>query len=83
MPIRIRDGFMRLEIESKRDRDYEWVVHHVERPTEVGFEEQPYRNVTSEAALADRTWFYDAAMKNLLVRVRVKAGDDNIVNLSW
>jgi len=75
--------FMRLEIESKRDRDYEWVVHHVERPTEVGFEEQPYRNVTSEAALADRTWFYDAAMKNLLVRVRVKAGDDNIVNLSW
>jgi alpha-glucosidase (family GH31 glycosyl hydrolase) len=27
---------MRLEIESKAARDYEWVVHHVGRPTEAG-----------------------------------------------
>lgn len=74
---------VRLEIDSKKDRDYEWVVHHVERPSIVGFGEQPYRSVTAEAALTDRTWFYDVPAKNLIVRVRVKAGEDNIVNLSW
>jgi hypothetical protein len=74
---------MRLEIESRKDRDYQWVVHHVERPADVGFEERKYRAVESVAALADRTWFYDAAGKNLIVRVRVKAGEDNIINLAW
>src|SRR5437016_1799982 len=28
---------MRLQIESKKAREYEWVVHHVERPAKVGF----------------------------------------------
>ena len=28
--------FMRLEIESKKDRDYQWVVHHVARAGERG-----------------------------------------------
>ena len=74
---------MRLEIESRKDRDYQWVVHHVERPADVGFEERKYRAVESVAALADRTWFYDAAGKNLIVRVRVKEGEDNIINLAW
>ena len=74
---------MRLEIESRKDRDYQWVVHHVERPADVGFEERKYRSVASLAELADHTWLYDAALKNLIVRVRVKAGEDNIVNLSW
>jgi hypothetical protein len=62
---------MRLEIESKKDRDYEWVVHHVERPASVGFEERQY------------TWSYDAELKNLLVRVNVKAGEDNVIHISW
>jgi Glycosyl hydrolases family 31 len=76
------DG-MRLEIESKKDCDYQWVVHHVERPANVGFEDQQYQGVTAVTALADRTWLYDAAVKNLIVRVRVKAGEDRIINLSW
>jgi kumamolisin len=32
---------MRLEIESKKDRDYQWVVHHVERPVERGVRGSP------------------------------------------
>ena len=62
---------MRLEIESKKERDYEWVIHHVERPTTVGFEDlQP-------------TWAYENEKKNLLVRVHVKAGEDNVIHISW
>ena len=34
-------------------------------------------------ALTDRTWFYDAAQKNVHVRVKVKAGEDCIVNLNF
>jgi len=71
---------MRLEIESKKDRDYQWVVHHVEKPASVGFEAMQYAEAQSVAAMSDRSWFYDAASKNLHVRVRVKAGEDCIVN---
>jgi len=35
------------------------------------------------AALTDGTWFYDAAEKNFQVRVKVKAGEDRIVNLNF
>ena len=36
---------IRLEIESKKDRDYQWVVHHVERPSGVEFEDRKYQEV--------------------------------------
>ena len=74
---------LRLEIESKKDRDYQWVVHHVERPAAVGFEDQQYRQASALNAMADGTWFYDAALKNLHVRVRAKAGEDCIINLTF
>jgi alpha-glucosidase (family GH31 glycosyl hydrolase) len=72
---------MRLEIETKKERDYEWVVHHAERPAAVGFQDVKYREARSRAAMAAGTWFYDAARKNLHVRVHVKAGQDCIVNV--
>ena len=73
---------MRLEIESKKDRDYQWVVHHVERPASVEFEDRKYNEVASLGALTDRTWFYDSRQKNLHVKVKVKAGEDCIINLN-
>ncbi len=73
---------MRLEIESKTDRDYQWVVHHLEKPSEVGFGEVKYRQVTGSSGMADRTWFYDPATKILQVRVHVKPDEDNIINLA-
>ena len=75
--------FMRLEIESKKDRDYQWVVHHVERPSSVQFEDRKYPEVAALSALTDRTWFYAAAHKNVHVRVKVKAAEDCIINLNF
>jgi alpha-glucosidase (family GH31 glycosyl hydrolase) len=77
------DDIMRLETESKKERDYEWVVHHIDKPAQVGFEEMNYRQVSAPGQMSDRTWFYDAASRNLQVRVHVKAGEDNIVNLTF
>jgi alpha-glucosidase (family GH31 glycosyl hydrolase) len=74
---------MRLEIESRKERDYQWVVHHIDKPVEVAFENTLYRQVQSLKEMADHTWFYDAPQKNLQVRVHAKANEDCIINLSW
>jgi Glycosyl hydrolases family 31 len=73
--------FLRLQIESKKDRDYQWVVHHSDKPTSVGFDDMNYREAAKLETLDDRTWFYDAANRNLHVRVKVKAGEDLIINV--
>jgi hypothetical protein len=70
---------MRLQIESKKERDYEWVVHHVDRPGEVGFDGVKWRE--SAPPLADRTWLYDAVKRNLRIRLHVAAGEDAVVNV--
>jgi hypothetical protein len=72
---------MRLEIESKKARDYQWVVHHVDRPVQVGFEGVVFREAA--VPLEDRTWSYDAARKNLNLRLRVAANEDSIVNVTF
>jgi hypothetical protein len=74
---------MRLEIESKKDRDYQWVVHHLERPSSVEFGDRRYRQVGRIGELSDRTWFYDEARRNLHVRVKVKAGEDCVIHLNF
>jgi len=75
--------FMRLEIESKKDRDYQWVVHHIEKPDTVGFEDRKYREVAQAGEMGDRTWLYDPATRNFQVRAAVKAGEDCIINLNF
>jgi len=77
------DDIMRLEIESKKDRPCLWVVHHIDRPASVGFEQRVYQPAASIEALATGTWFYDTAQRNLYIRVNVKAGEDNIINLGF
>ncbi len=77
------DDIMRLEIESKKDRHCQWVVHHVDKPSSVGFETRAYRQVDKLEALVNGAWFYDTAERNLHIRVDVKAGEDNIINLAF
>jgi len=72
--------FLRLEIESKKDRDYQWVLHHMDKPSKVSFEGKPYRQVEGNA-MGDRTWSY--AGKTLQVRAHVKAGEDCRVDVDF
>ena len=80
---------MRLEIEAKAARTYQWVVHHVERPGGVSFPTGPttearrYREAASLASLQPGAWFWDGARKNLHIRLRAEAGEDAIVNVAW
>jgi hypothetical protein len=75
--------FYRLEIESKKQREYQWVVHHVDKPRAVGFEDIKYREAARPEALGDGAWWWDPEHRNLQVRVKVKAGEDRIVNVEW
>ncbi len=60
--------FMRLEMESKVSRDYEWVIHHVDRPKLV---ERAGR------------WSYDEKARNLHVFASAPAGGDVIINIRF
>ena len=74
---------MRLEIESAANRDYEWVAHHISVPSWVGFGDRQFAKAPGPGAVSKDTWFYDAAQKNLYIRVGLKAGEDSIVNLKF
>jgi len=75
--------FMRLEIESKKDREYEWIVHHSERPTKITVGEATYPQAKDRNQLQSGSWFYDTRSKNLHVRAMGPAGADVIINISF
>jgi alpha-glucosidase (family GH31 glycosyl hydrolase) len=75
--------FMRLEMESKKDRDYEWIVHHLDRPREITAGETTYSSVGSRERLRPGSWFYDAANQNLHVRALAGANADVIINIAF
>jgi hypothetical protein len=72
--------FLRLQIESKKERDYQWVVHHMDKPSKVGFDGKVYRQV-EDGAMGDRTWAY--ARNTLQVRATVKAGEDCRIDVEF
>jgi alpha-glucosidase (family GH31 glycosyl hydrolase) len=63
---------MRLEIESKQAREYEWVIHHIDRPKRVFFGDRDFPD-----------WAYDYNRQVFRLRVRVATGQDHIVNLAF
>jgi hypothetical protein len=77
--------FMRLEIESRKDRYYEWILHHVERPRKVvagGVEFGEAAN-RQRLRLMPGGWFYDSPNGNLHVWMLGSAGKDDIVTISF
>jgi alpha-glucosidase (family GH31 glycosyl hydrolase) len=73
---------VRLEAESLKDRDYEWVVHHAGPCKRVAQVDGPeYGEAKSLGELKPGSWFYDRAVDNLHVCVRAKAGQDHVINV--
>ncbi|MGH9672134.1 MAG: hypothetical protein ACRD44_03055 [Bryobacteraceae bacterium] len=74
--------WMRLEIEPKVRRGYEWVAHHMTPVTMVMIGETALRPAASRAALKDLTWFYDSGARRLHVRLPA-SGTDVVVNVAF
>jgi glycosyl hydrolase family 31 len=75
--------FVRVEIESKAARTYEWVIHHMQTAREVSEESAMYQGVNDRALLRPGTWWHDAANNDLHVMMRAEARSDRIVNISF
>jgi hypothetical protein len=75
--------FLRVEVETKVERTYEWVLHHTRAPGEVGEESVMYTRVNARSALRAGTWWHDAALNDLHLMLRARAGSDRIVNISF
>lgn len=75
--------YMRVEIETKVRRTYEWVLHHTGAPRLVEEESAAYARVDRRDALKPGTWWHDAKLNNLHLMVRAEAGTDRIVNMSF
>ena len=69
----------RVEIESKVARTYEWVIHHMKKPTNV----EDFKSVRQRSSLKPGTWWHDGARNDLHLMVRAEAGSDKIVNISF
>jgi hypothetical protein len=74
---------IRLEIESKKGREYRWVVHHIDKPSELEYDGKKLTQAARANALGYDAWFYDAALRNLHVRLSVGDNEDRIVNVLW
>jgi hypothetical protein len=76
-------GFLRLESEPRVSRIYEWIVHHSGPCRKVMASGVELAAAPEARQLAPGRWFYDKAADNLHVRVKVEAGTDHIVNVSY
>jgi hypothetical protein len=74
---------LRLQIEAKVARTYEWVVHNVGRPAEVRLGDELFEEAPGPDAMRTSQWHYNDGRRNLHVRLSARAGDDLIVNVSF
>jgi Glycosyl hydrolases family 31 len=77
--------FMRLEIESRKDRYYEWILHHADRPRKVVMGGVEFKQAANRQRLRLQPggWFYDSLSGNLHVWMLGSAGKDDIVTISF
>jgi len=75
--------FLRVEIETRVARTYEWVLHHTASPKDVGESSGAYRRAASQQAMQAGTWWHDDVRNDLHVLLRADADTDRIVNISF
>lgn len=75
--------FVRVEVESKKARTYEWVLHHTAAPSRVAEDSGAYQHVSRREELHPGAWWQDDALNNLHLMLRAEAGTDRIVNISF
>lgn len=74
---------LRLEIEERVGREYQFISHHTLAPRRVLAGSKELVRAGSLAELVPGAWFHDAFRAELHVRLRPSAGDDLIVNASF
>ncbi len=73
--------YLRLQIEERIGRPYDWVIHNVVPPREVESRGEIWP--AAEADLRDRTWRYDPSRRELTIRLHPRPGEDRILNIRF
>lgn len=72
----------RVEMESKVERDYEWVIHHFDKPKSVEqVDAAAFVETTGSGPVAPGKWRYDASNRTLHIGIHSAAHSDVIVNI--
>lgn len=75
-------GIYRVEMESKVDRNYEWVLHHMDKPKSVEqVESGPFAETQATGPVRPGKWRYDAADRTVHIGIHAPAHSDVIVNI--
>ncbi len=75
--------YMRVEVETKVPRNYEWVLHNSHSAQEVTGDAGNYEQVTNRTQLRPGTWWHDDERNDLHILVRAEASSDHIVNIMF
>ena len=75
--------FLRVEVESKLTRTYEWVLHHTKAPKDVAEESGAYTKANTMTERRAGAWWHDDDRDDLHILMHVEAGTDRIVNVSF
>jgi hypothetical protein len=74
---------LRLQIEPEEERVWEWVVHHVPRPSRATAGGTELRPAQAREALRPGQWWYDESQANLHLQVQPPAGSDHVVYVTF
>jgi len=74
---------LRLEIEPAEERVWEWVVHHVPRPSRATARGAELSPAQAREALAPDRWWYDESKGNLHLRVQPPSGSDHVIYVTF
>jgi hypothetical protein len=75
--------FVRVEIESKVERTYEWVLHHTKAPRRVFEDSAEYTAAKSRDQFRAGTWWHDPQKNDLHIMLKTEAESDRIVNVAF
>jgi len=74
---------MRLEIESRKTRSYQWIVHHIPEPKEITAGQTVLTRVSQAGELRPGAWYYDREAGNVHIEVAVTKDQVSITHISF
>jgi len=74
---------MRLEIDSRKARAYEWVVHHLPAAREVKTGETVYAEIKDRRSLRPGAWYYDRERENIHIMVSAPADQVRVTHIAF
>jgi len=74
---------MRLEIDSRKTRSYQWIVHHLPEPKEITTGQIVLTRIQQADQLRPGAWYYDREGRNVHIEVAVIKDQVSVTHISF